>query len=94
MDNGVHSLKVDKDIVSGDKDNGVQSLPEDEVDDGVQSLSEDEVDEGFQSLPKDELDEGILNLHLDKDSLHDEQVPVSVDRGIVLGNIEKGVNLS
>ena len=49
--------------MSGDKDDGVQSLPEDEL------------DKGFQSLPEDELDKGVLNLPLDEDSLHDEQVP-------------------
>ena len=63
MDNGVQSLEVDEDLASYDKDDGVQSLPEDEL------------DEGFQSLPEDELDKGVLNLSLDEDSLHDEQVP-------------------
>ena len=42
MDNGVQSLKVDEDIVFVDKDEGIQSLPVDDLDEGVQSLALDE----------------------------------------------------
>ena len=42
MDNSVQSLKVGEDIVFGDKNKGVQSLPVDDLDKGVQSLPLDE----------------------------------------------------
>ena len=71
MDNGVQSLKVDEDIVSGDKDDGVQSLPEDDWDEGFQSLLEDELDNGVQSLEADKdiifgnKDGGVQSLSVD-----------------------------
>ena len=62
MDNGALSLIVDEDIVLVDAEEGVQSLPEDELDEGLQSLPEDELDEGLQSIPEDELDKGVQSL--------------------------------
>ena len=53
-------------------DEGFQSLPEGELDSGVQSL---EANKNIVLSDKDDLDEGVLNLPLDEDSLHDEQVP-------------------
>ena len=54
LDVGVQSLSVDKDIVLGDTEEGVQSLPEDDWDEGFQSLPEGELDSGVQSLEANE----------------------------------------
>ena len=62
---------MDKDIVSGDKDNSVQSLPEDDWDEGFQSLPEGELDSGVQSLKANEnivfgnKDNGVQSLPVD-----------------------------
>ena len=62
---------MDENIVSGDKDDGVQSLPEDYWDEGFQSLPEGELDSGVQSLEANEnivfsnKDNGVQSLPVD-----------------------------
>ena len=62
---------MDENIVSGDKDDGVQSLPEDDWDEGFQSLPEGELDSGVQSLEANEdivfgnKDNGVQSLPVD-----------------------------
>ena len=60
MDNGAQSLKVDEDIVSGDKDDGVQRVPEDELDKGVLNLPLEEDSHPGEQVPSLSVDKGIV----------------------------------